>query len=269
MAAEVSTNRLRPWLLAALLLAVVLVAAQQWWIRRGDTLFPDLDRVEQVAKVEMARGREQVVLARRADTGAWSVLSAADAPGNEARITATLQALKGLRGKGEPGGAEDPRIEPLELRLSDASDRVLGHARILPGKAIRAEDGMVIPLEQMPALPLWQSAWSDLEPPRIRPADIVAVHRIGPNGRELLDDGGKAAVADMLDTLTAQGFMAAATVPWASARTVQLTMADGALVDIQQVPLSDRMHLIRMTSDSRPDIRVAREWAFRTTRTLP
>ena len=58
-------------------------------------------------------------------------------------------------------------------------------------------------------------------------------------------------------------------MPWTGARRVQLTLADGALVDVQQVPAGEGMFLLRMTSDKRADVRVAREWAFRTTRALP
>lgn len=262
-------RRLRPWLLAALAAAIIVVAGQQLWLRRGEPAFPGVARASDVARIEMARGREQVVLARRADTGAWAVLSAADAPGNEQRIAGTIAALADLRGTVAADGGARPSIEPMEIRLSDADGKVLGHARLRPGVVERVDDGVAVAVTALPALPLWQSAWADLAPPRIAPDEIIAVHRLGPDGRVAMAPQDAAAVGEMLGRLSAQGFVAAATAPWAGARMVQLTLADGALVDVQQVPAGEGMFLVRMTSDKRTDVRLAREWAFRTTRALP
>ena len=200
-------SRLRPWLLAALAAAILFVAGQQLWIRRGEPAFPGVARAADVARIEMARGRDQVVLAKRTDTGAWAVLSAADAPGNDARIAATIAALAGLRGEIAPDGGAGRAIEPMEIRLSDADGNVLGHARLRPGLVERVDDGVAVAVSDLPALPLWQSAWSDLEPPRIAPEDIVAVRRLGPDGPAPIGQDGAAAVADMLSRLTPQGFV--------------------------------------------------------------
>lgn len=261
-------RRLRPWLLAALALSILVVGTQQLWLRRGEPVFPDAGGADAVHRIELARGRDQVVLGRRADTGAWAVLSAADAPGNGPRIEATLTALLALRGGAAPV-ADGEAVEPMEIRLSAADGTVLGHAKLRPGGAERVSDGMRIAVERFPALPLWQSAWADLEPPRIATGDIVAAHRIGPDGRSSLTAAETATIAAMLERLSDDGFVAAASTSWAGARMVQLTLADGSLVDVQQVPKDKSLYLVRMTSDKRPDIRVAREWAFQTTRPLP
>ena len=105
--------------LLALLLAPLLIFGVQLARRQSgaEQLLPGLDP-DAVARIELARGREQVVLGRRQDTGAWEVLSAADAPGNAARITATLDKLAGLKGRTVPEGTPLQRREPLEIRLA-------------------------------------------------------------------------------------------------------------------------------------------------------
>lgn len=227
---------------------------------------PGLPGADSVWRIEMARGRDQVVLARRADTGGWIIASAADAPGNAARIEALIDRLRRLSGlplEGPPSARE-----ALEVRLSGRDGRVLGHAGFLTGAA-QARDsagrpaGPWIALAQTPALPLWPSAWSSLEPPRIEAARVAGVDRIRVGGRERLAVAEAARVALRLERLSPVGFVAAASVNWAGAEAFRVTLADGQAIDVQTVPDGEGGFFLRLTSDTLPEVRAARAFAFR------
>jgi hypothetical protein len=256
--------------LLALLLAPVLIFGVQLARREAGTelLLPDMDR-KAVARIELARGREQVVLGKRMDTGAWEVLSAADAPGNAVRIDATIDRLAELRGRPLAQGTPPQRREPLEIRLSDARGQVLGHAAFWTGEAARLPDGARLAVDSAPPLPLWQSAWASLAPPRIEPGEVATVERLTPEGPVALSTDEAVRVARMLGGLTSTDFVAGATVSWVGARQLRVRMADGQVIDVQQVPDGEGRHHLRLTSDTLADVRAARRFAFRVTEPLP
>jgi hypothetical protein len=255
--------------LALFLAPVILFGAQILQREAGaERLLPGVE-ADKVARVELARGREQVVLARRMDTGQWEVLSAADAPGDAARIGAAIEALVALKGRPVPEGAPPPRREPLEVRLSDQTGEVLGHAGFWTGEAARLPSGKRIVVADTPALPLWQSAWSSLRPPVIVPGEVAAVERLTPDGPVALSTDEAVAVARLLGGLSATDFVGGATVSWAGARLLRVRMADGSAIDLQQVPDGEGRFHLRLTSDTRTDVRAARRFAFRVGAELP
>ena len=258
------------YLLLALILAPIVLFGLQAMRRNAGTeaLLPGLEP-DAVARIEIARGREQVVLGKRQDTGAWELLSAADAPGDSARIAATLERLAALKGRPVSSAAPPQRREPLEIRLSDAGGRVLGHAGFWTAEAARLPGGPRLAISGPPPLPLWQSAWADLVPPRLVPADVAAVEQLTPEGARTLPTDQAVAVARMLGSLVETDFVAGATVSWAGARLVRVHMADGSVIDLQQVPDGEGRYHLRLTSDTRTDVRAARRFAFRVTEPLP
>jgi hypothetical protein len=257
-------------ILLALLLAPLLIFGVQLARREAGTeaLLPGLDRAE-VARIEIARGRDQVVLARRMDTGAWEVLSAADAPADDARIATAIDRLARLKGRPVPPGTPAQPREPLEVRLSDAKGASLGHAAIWHSEAARLPSGERLAIANAPALPLWQSAWSSLQPPRIPAEEVALVERLTPEGPVALSTDEAVVVAQMLDGLAREDFVAGATVSWAGARLLRVRMADGQAIDLQQVPDGEGRYHLRLTSDTRTDVRAARRFAFRVTEPLP
>jgi hypothetical protein len=231
-------------------------------------LMPGL-QPDEVARIELARGREQVVLARRADTGAWEILSAADAPADAARIARTLAELKALRGPPIPAGTPPPRAEALELRLSDARGETLGAAGFWSDQAAARPPGPRIALARPPALPLWQSAWSTLGPPPIPVERIAAIERLTPEGPVLLDSGQTGAAATLLAGLGPKDFVAGAGVSWAGSNLYRVRLTDGQAIDIQQVPDGEGRWHLRFTSDTLTEIRAIRRFAYRSERALP
>lgn len=245
-----------------LLLAVGVV------VTRDDraTVMPGLGSADAVYRIEMARDREQVVLARRLDTGAWVVASAADAPGDTVRIEALIDRLRRLSGPALD--AAPSAREPLELRLTARDGRVLGHAGFLAGAAQgRDSDGRPtgpwIALAQTPALPLWPSAWSSLSPPRIAATDVATVERVTADGPGRLSDADAARVALRLERLSAVGFLPASAINWAGAEAFRVTLADGQVIDLQTVPDGEGGFHLRLTSDTLAEVRAARAFAFR------
>jgi hypothetical protein len=203
------------------------------------------------------------------DTGQWEILSAADAPGNAARIEAAIGTLVRLRGQAVPDGTPPPRREPLEVRLSDRDGKVLGHAGFWSREAARLPDGPRLSVADLPALPLWQSAWSSLKPPLIVPGEVAAVERLTPDGPVALSTDAAVEVARVLGGLSATDFVSGATVSWAGARLLRVRMADGSAIDLQQVPDGEGRYHLRLTSDTRTDVRAARRFAFRVGVALP
>ncbi|MFN7399973.1 MAG: hypothetical protein ACK5SX_13170 [Sandaracinobacter sp.] len=258
------------FVLLVLLLAPVLIFGARLLRQEvgAERLLPGLER-DAVARIEIARGREQVVLARRLDTGAWEVLSAAEAPGDAARIAATIDRLARLKGKPLPPGKPPQSREPLQVRLSDAKGTSLGHAAFWTYEAARLPGGERLAIADAPALPLWQSAWSSLQPPRIVAGEVAAVERLTAEGPVALSTDAAVEVARMLGGLQATDFVSGATVSWAGASLLRVRMADGTVIDLQQVPDGEGRFHLRMTSDTRTDIRAARRYAFRVEKPLP
>jgi hypothetical protein len=262
-----TTGRL---VLALLLLPILLIAGLALRDASGrEALLPGLGNPDQVARIEIARGREQVVLARRQDTGQWEILSAADAPGDAARIEAAIRRLGDVRAMPVAAGTPLPRREPLEVRLTGRDGRELGHAALWTNEARRLPDGPRLALEKPPALPLWPSAWSSLTPPAIDPAKVAQVELLTDKGGQPLDAAAAADVAMLLSRLSATDFMPGSSVNWAGARQFRVTLTDGQLIDVQQVPDGDGRYFLRLASETDPAIRQARRFAFRVTESLP
>lgn len=262
-----TTGRL---VLALLLLPILLIGGLALREQRGrEALLPGLGSPDEVGRIEIARGREQVVIARRQDTGQWEILSAADAPGDAARIEAAIRRLADLRAPAVPEGRPPPRREPLEVRLTGRDGRELGHAALWTDEARRLPDGPRLALEKAPALPLWPSAWSSLRPPPIDPTNVARVERLTAAGAEPLDSEAAAEVARLLAGLTPKDFMPGTAVNWAGARQVRVTLTDGQVIDVQQVSDGERRYFLRLASETDPAIRAARRFAFRVTESLP
>ncbi|MGL6044490.1 MAG: hypothetical protein ACRC1J_11250 [Sandaracinobacteroides sp.] len=258
------------WLVLTLLLApFVLVGAQAWQRQAGTVALMPAFAATSVAKIEMAAGRDQVVLGRRLDTGRWEILSAADAPGDSARIAATIERLRELRGKPLPEGAPPSRTEPLEVRLQDAEGRVLGHAAIWPGEVRRLPDGLRLAIAAPPALPLWPSAWSTLAAPKVPVGSIAQVERLTPAGPVALGTEDAVRVAALLESLSAKDFVAGSSVNWMGASLLRVRLADGNSLDLQQVSDGDGRFHLRLTSDTLTQIRATRHFAFRVSEALP
>ncbi len=260
----------RTLVLALLLLPILLFGGRELRRTLGtERLLPDLGAPSQVARIEVARGRDQVVLARRMDTGAWEILSAADAPGDAARIEATIERLAALRGEPVPPDIPPQGREPLQVRLSDKAGRDLGHAAFWTGEGRALPDGARLALASQPPLPLWPSAWTSLVPPVIDPATVAGAQRLSADGPANLPLEQTVAVARMLGALSARDFMGSAAINWAGARQLRVRLADGSSIDLQQVPDGDGRFFVRMTSDTRTDVREARRYAFRVSESLP
>jgi hypothetical protein len=155
------------------------------------------------------------------------------------------------------------------VRLSDAAGRELGYAAFSTGEAQALPGGARIALERTPALPLWPSAWTSLEPPRIDVGQMEGVARLTSAGPAPLPAAAVGDVARMLVGLSARDFVGGASVNWAGARQVRVMLADGSAIDLQQVPDGAGRYHLRMTSDSRTDVRAARRYAFRVADPLP
>ena len=258
----------RGLVLALILAPMLLLGAQQLW-RTGGTqpLLPGLDP-DQVARLELRRGEARVLLARGPD-GGWIIPSAADAPADPARIAMALDRLEDLRGRPVAAGAAADAREPLTIRLSGADGQLLGEADFWTTEAEARPGGERLTIAKPPALPLWPSAWSRLEAPRV-PADrIAAVEELTPDGPKLLPPDATVEVARMLADLTAKDFVAGADVNWGGARLLRVKLTDGATIDLQQVPDGDGRYHLRLTSDTLDSVRAARRYAFRVAEPLP
>ncbi len=259
-------TRLVPLLLIVLPILLFGVALLRP-VDRADRLFPALGQPATIARIELARGTAQVVLARRADTGDWAVLSAADAPGDARRIDALLDALARARTWPLPDGqSADPR-EPVELRLTRADGSVAGHVGVWEGQAERRDaggrpEGARLAVSGLPALPLWQSAWAAIEMPELAAASVARMERLDAGARIPVDPAATAETALALERLGQQDFVAAALINWAGARLYRLTLADGTAIDLQAVPEGKAGWRIRITSDDRADVRLVRAYAF-------
>ncbi len=244
----------RAWLL--LLLAAVTAAA----------LLQLRPEPPAIVRIELARGRDQLVLQRRRDTGAWVIASAEDAPGDSARIAALIASLRALE-RGGPAAAV-PAGEPLELRLTTEDDRTAAHHALWPGVARRLPGGA--PFATSLALPtLAPSAWSTLAPPVIDPATLVEARAIRPGAAILLDAAERAALAADLGALAAAGWVPARQLDWTTASYVQARRRDGSVVELQRLALADGRRFARLTSDRDPALRAVRHFAFPIRRAAP
>ncbi|QMW22384.1 hypothetical protein [Sandaracinobacteroides saxicola] len=262
MSATLSTPRLVALLVTLPFLVLLLIGLRDW--RQSDRLFPGLDP-SAVTRIELARGRAQVVLLRRADLDRWVVLSAADAPADERRIDALLRDLTRLRGR--PPVTPLPAEEPLQLRLYDRQGLTLASAGFFDRRAVLGARHLM--LDHTPSLPLWPSAWSTLQPPRIAADSIVSARRISAAGSTPLSPSDTARLGTILSRLSAQDFVAAASVNWAGADYLQATRRDGSLIEIQSLPAGDGRNHVRLTSPTDPELRMARRYAWRVEPVLP
>ena len=258
------------WLVLALLLAPMALLGANLWRQSAGTeqLLPDIDS-EAVAQIELSREGDRVLLARKAGTGTWEIPSAADAPADQARVKAALETLVDLRGRPLDASAPAQGRAPLKVRLSDEGGRPLGEAAFWAGEATRLPDGRRLALAKTPALPVWPSAWSSLQAPRI-PADrIAAVEELTPEGTKLLSPEATVEVAAILSELGAKDFVAGADVGWAGAKLLRVKLTDGTIIDLQQVSDGDGRYFLRLTSDTLESVRAARRYAFRVKDALP
>jgi hypothetical protein len=239
--------------LRVLLVLLLAIAAGAALLLRPGPGMPDIKRVE------MALGRDQLVIERRRDTGQWVIASANDAPGDPERIGQLVDALLSFDG-GSPVAALPPD-EPMELRLTAADGRVLRHLALWPGVARALPDGapFATSLDRPELAP---SAWSTLAPPAIDPAMLVTAVAIGPGGATALPPADRAALAADLGGIGAAGWVPARQLDWTTASYVQATRSDGVVVEIQRLTLGDGRRFIRLTSDRDPALRAVRFFAF-------
>ena len=73
---------------------------------------------QDVRRVELAYGGQALVLVRAGKDAPWLIPTAANAPGDAARIEGALQRLAKLEGKPLDATAPAPTREPVTLRLS-------------------------------------------------------------------------------------------------------------------------------------------------------
>ena len=191
------------------------------------------------------------------------------APGDAARIDATVNGLADLRGKALAADAPARPREPLEVRLSRRDGEVIGHAGFWSGEAVRRSDGLRVALRETPALPLWPSAWSSLQPPKIEAESVLGAARITGDGVQVLDAADVGQIAGQLAALSAAGFVPARQLDWTGAKRLQLTLVDGARIDVEQVEAADGQTMIRLRSDSKADVQAVRKFAFRIGQPLP
>lgn len=256
-------------LVLALLLAPVLIFGflalrERVGIERA---LPHFDPAE-VARIELSHADEELVLARIAG-GEWRIPTAADVPADAGRIRAALERLSKLEGKPVDGGTPDAKRDPVTLRLLDAKGKPLAEAAFWSREVHPLPDGPLLAIEKPPALPMWPSAWSSQKPPRIDPAKVMKAERLTAEGPVALTDAEAANVAAILGGLSAGDFVAADTVDWTGAEMVRVTLLDGAIIDLAQVPDGEGRFHLRLASDTQADVRASRRLAFRVSKALP
>lgn len=246
-----------PALRGLLLLAVLAAAVALFFLMRpgGSGVFPDLADPEAADRIELARGRDQLVLHRRQDTGQWEIASADDAPADAQRVKEFLSGLARAR-LGER--AEAPADEPLALRVSDASGRTLAQADLWPGRirlspqGATSATGLSMPL-------LTPQDWSTLKAPSLGP--IGGISKLGPAGLEPLEGVEREALGKAFLALPASKWVPARQINWAGASYYQIETETGLVeAQVQETPEG---HFVRLTAETRPDIRLARAFAFR------
>lgn len=260
-------------LVLALLLAPMLFFGFLAWRDQAGTepVLPQFDAAD-VHRMELQRAGQRLTLTRGdgdSDGGDWRIPSAADAPGDAVRIQAALQRLANMEGKPIDPAAPPPAREPMVVRLFDKSGAPMAEAAFWGAEARRLPDGARLAIQKPPALPLWPSAWSSQKPPRIDPATVVKAERLTPAGPVQLSDAQAAEVATLLGRLSSEDFVAASSVDWSGAGMLRVTLLDGSLIDLAQVPDGEGRFHLRLASDTQADVRASRRLAFRVSRTLP
>lgn len=251
-----------------------------------ELLLPELQPT-QVGQIEIAHGDELLLLVRaRSGSGtgsgtgtgqvaepgeSWQIRSAADAPGDALRIEALLTRLAGLTGAPLAAAADAALRRPAMavVRLRDADGGRLAEVEFGDGVARVLPDGPELAIARTPALPLWASAWSSLQPP-VLPLDRVArVSRLTPDGLRPLGDRDAARVVRILSRLTAQGFRPATEIDWSSDRMLRVQFADGSRLDVAQAPDGSGQYFLRLASDDLPTVKASERFAFRSAESLP
>lgn len=255
-------------MLALLLAPILFFGFLAWRDQAGaERLLPQFDAAD-VHRIEMQRAGQSLVIVR--EEGAdWRIPSAADAPGDATRIDAALQRLAAMAGKPVDAATPAPPREPVVVRLFGKTGTPLAQAAFWTTEARRLPDGPRLAIAKPPALPLWPSAWSSQQPPSIDPASVVKAERLTPDGPMALTDAQAAEVATMLGRLAAADFVAASSVDWSGARMLRVTLVDGSLIDLAQVPDGEGRFHLRLASDTKADVRSSRRLAFRVSGALP
>ncbi len=255
--------------LALLSLSFLLFGFLAWQNVRGQQkLLPPFDPAA-VARIELEHGDDALLLVRDAADGAWEIRSAADAPVDPARIAAMLRQLSKLSGRPVGPGVAAPAGAAVEVRLIDAKGAIIAGGELRAGEARALPDGPRLKIERAPALPLWPSAWSNLQPPRIEAGQVAKVERLTHDGLVALDDSKAARVAKLLAGLSSTGFVPGTEVDWRGAAMLRVTMADGTSIDLAQVPDGEGRFFLRLASDTRADVRESRRLAFVVQEALP
>jgi hypothetical protein len=244
-------------LLLAGLAGALLIAALFAW-RPWGRLFPEL-APEAALRIELARGRDQLVLGRPGPTAGWSLLSAEDMPGDPARVEAFLGELDRL---GVGAEVPAPGTPPTDLRVTGADGAVLAEARLWPG-TIALPPGWkprAAPELSPPDLSPWR--WSTVRPPALRAGDVAAAWRITPGGAVPLSPPERATLAAALAALPGE-WTPARRRNWAGASYFQLRLADGRLVEVQLTPPADGPAHVRLNAPASADIARLKGLAFR------
>jgi hypothetical protein len=243
----------------ALVVAGLALAAMVAWafLPRGG-FFPESPKPGAVYRVEIAHGRKQVVLERKLDTGQWVIASADAAPADAAKVQRLVSAVLSLR-PGDPVAVPDG--EPVALRLSDRNGEALAFAGVWNGVLRRLPDGPAI-RAQLPEIELEPSAWSTLAAPRIGVADVVGGSRFAADGEVALDPEELQRVMRDLAAISSAGWRPARELDWTGAAYVQLRLADGRIVEMQQTQDVGGNRYIRLTAEADPALRALRFFAF-------
>ena len=259
----------RRLVLALLLAPVIFFAFLGFRDQLGrEKLVPRFEAAD-VARIELSHDGQQLALARNPADGKWSIPSAADAPGDAARIEAALQRLARLEGRPLDPATPAPSRAPVKVRLLDSEGKPLAESAFWSHEARALPNGPRLQIEKPPALPFWPSAWSSQQAPRIDPAKVVKVERLTAEGPEALPDSAAAEVVKMLGRLSAVNFVAGSSVDWSGARMLRVTLVDGTTIDMAQVPDGEGRYHLRLASDTQADVRAARRLAFRVSEVLP
>ncbi len=259
-------------LVFALLLAPVLLFSAIAITSRVEPvlLLPEFDSAA-VAQIELSHGRDILLLVRERQGNGWVIRSAADAPGDTARIEATLARIVATAGQPPADGAAPAAAgaAPMDVRLLDGAGNRLAELAFWSNRAKLLPDGPELAIARAPALPMWPSAWSSLRPPAIDIGKIARVQRLTPDGLRLLDDGDAARVGLVLGRLTAQGFRSGAEIDWRGSRMLRVRFVDGSSLDLAQVPDGEGRFFLRLASGDRRDVQAVERFAFRVAESLP
>jgi hypothetical protein len=98
---------------------------------------------------------------------------------------------------------------------------------------------------------------------------VVKAERVSPEGVTPLSSTQAAEAAALLAALSPEEFVAGSSVDWAGAKQLRLTLADGTLIDVQQVPDGAGRYHLRLASATDTGVRLARRYAFRVDAALP